>query len=82
MAWPTRHLGDQVHDLRLQPGQRLAEHRDLCGLLRDLGVPLGQKLPQSRIRSAKPGLTAARERLPPRARANAATTPPGPQIGR
>ena len=52
------HLGGQVRDLRLQPGQRLAQRRDLRGLLRDPRVPLRQQLPQPRVRSAKAAITA------------------------
>ena len=36
----------------------LAQHRVLGGLLRDPRVPLGQQLPQPRVRSAKPAITA------------------------
>src|SRR5436190_20541380 len=59
------HLGGQVRDLRLQRCHGLAELRVLGGLLRDPrgllfypGVPLGQQLPQPRVRSAKPAITA------------------------
>ena len=48
------HLRGQALDLRLQPCQRLPQHRDLRVLPRDPRVPLRQQLPQPRIRSTKP----------------------------
>src|SRR5207302_5052934 len=48
----------EIRDLRLQQGQLLAQRRVLCGLLLYPGVPLGQQLPQPRVRSAKPAITA------------------------
>ena len=39
-------------------GTQLAQRRDLRSLLLDPGVPLGQQLPQPRVRSTKPAITA------------------------
>ena len=71
--------GRQVRDLRLKPGKLLPQHRDLCVLPRDPLVPLGQQLPQPRVRSTKPrsiiGNTGHLGHAP-----NYTTTPHAPQI--
>ena len=52
------HLRGQVRDLRLQRRHQLAQRRVLRSLLLDPGVPRGQQLPQPRVRSTKPAITA------------------------